>query len=349
MAKATGQRLADQTLFTEFGVVVGTLEYMSPEQAELNQLDIDTRSDIYSLGVLLYELLTGSTPLEQKRIKESAILEVLRVIREEESPRPSLRLSTTEELPSIAACRHVEPQKLRGLVRGELDWIVMKALEKDRNRRYETANGLAADLRRYLEDEPVHACPPSAGYRMRDSSGATSSRSRRFSWWRPRSLPGSWSVPGKPCGLAMPNGLRGIDWEPRRAHAGQAEAARAEEGKQRGLAEQRGPSPRSRGARWKARWPTCTPHRASWPPSASNRPRRSSGSRAHRESPRPMPGAPGSTRLAPAPGAERSHSPWLRFVSQQTYPCIKTAIPVVSTHHGCRTSRFIPVNLTCWP
>jgi WD40 repeat protein/serine/threonine protein kinase/tetratricopeptide (TPR) repeat protein len=166
VAKATGPRLTDQTLYTEFGAVVGTLEYMSPEQAELNQLDIDTRSDIYSLGVLLYELLTGSTPLEHKRIKQAVFLELLRVIREEEAPRPSLRLSTTEELPSIAACRHVEPQKLSGLVRGELDWIVMKALEKDRNRRYETANGLAADLRRYLEDEPVQACPPSGWYRF---------------------------------------------------------------------------------------------------------------------------------------------------------------------------------------
>jgi eukaryotic-like serine/threonine-protein kinase len=166
VAKATGPRLTDETLCTEFGAVVGTLEYMSPEQAELNQLDIDTRSDIYSLGVLLYELLTGSTPLEHKRLKAVLFLEVLRVIREEESPRPSHRLSTTEELPSIAACRNSEPRKLRGLVRGELDWIVMKALEKDRNRRYETANDLAADLRRYLDDKPVEACPPSAGYRL---------------------------------------------------------------------------------------------------------------------------------------------------------------------------------------
>jgi eukaryotic-like serine/threonine-protein kinase len=166
VAKATGPRLTDQTLYTEFGTVVGTFEYMSPEQAELNQLDIDTRSDIYSLGVLLYELLTGSTPLEHKRIKETVFLEVLRLIREEESPRPSLRLSRTDELPSIAACRDVEPRKLSGLLRGELDWIVMTALEKDRNRRYETANGLAADLRRYLDDEPVQACPPSGRYRF---------------------------------------------------------------------------------------------------------------------------------------------------------------------------------------
>ena len=166
VAKATGPRLTDQTLYTEFGAVVGTLEYMSPEQAELNQLDIDTRSDIYSLGVLLYELLTGSTPLEHRRIKGAVFLELLRLIREEESPRPSTRLSKTEELSSIAACRQVEPRRLSGLVRGELDWIVMKALEKDRNRRYETANGLAADLRRHLNDEPVQACPPTAAYRL---------------------------------------------------------------------------------------------------------------------------------------------------------------------------------------
>jgi hypothetical protein len=140
---------------------------MSPEQAQLDNLDIDTRSDVYALGVLLYELLTGTTPLNRKRLKEAAVLEVLRVIREEEPPRPSMRLSTTEELPSIAACRNVEPRRLSSLVRGELDWIVMKALEKDRNRRYETASSLAADLRRYLDDEPVQACPPSAGYRLR--------------------------------------------------------------------------------------------------------------------------------------------------------------------------------------
>jgi WD40 repeat protein len=167
IAKATGPRLTEQTLYTEFGSVVGTLEYMSPEQAQLNQLDIDTRSDIYSLGVLLYELLTGTTPLQRTRLKEAAFLEMLRVIREEEPPRPSTRLGTTEELPSIAARRNIEPRRLSGLVRGELDWIVMKALEKDRNRRYETASGLAADLRRYLDEEPVQAGPPSAAYRFR--------------------------------------------------------------------------------------------------------------------------------------------------------------------------------------
>jgi tetratricopeptide (TPR) repeat protein len=167
VAKAMAGRLTPRTLFTDFGAVVGTLEYMSPEQAELNQLDIDTRSDVYALGVLLYELLTGSTPLERKRLKEAALLEALRRIREEEPPRPSTRLSTTEELPSIAARRGLEPRKLSGLVRGDLDWIVMKCLEKDRTRRYESANALAADLERYLHDEPVLATPPSAAYRLR--------------------------------------------------------------------------------------------------------------------------------------------------------------------------------------
>jgi serine/threonine protein kinase/Flp pilus assembly protein TadD len=167
VAKATGLKLTERTLYTDFGAIVGTLEYMSPEQAELNQLDIDTRSDIYSLGVLLYELLTGTTPLDRKRLQQAAILDVLRIIREEEPPRPSTRLTTTEELPSIAANRGLEPKRLSGLVRGDLDWIVMKALEKDRNRRYETANGLAMDLQRYLADEPVLACSPSPWYRLR--------------------------------------------------------------------------------------------------------------------------------------------------------------------------------------
>jgi tetratricopeptide (TPR) repeat protein len=167
IAKATGQQLTERTLITGFGAVVGTLEYMSPEQAELNQLDIDTRSDIYSLGVLLYELLTGTTPLDRKRLKEAAMLEVLRIIREVEPPKPSTRLSTTDELPSVAANRGLEPKKLTGLVRGELDWVVMKCLDKDRNRRYETANGLALDIQRYLSDEAVLACPPSTAYRLR--------------------------------------------------------------------------------------------------------------------------------------------------------------------------------------
>ena len=168
VAKATEQKLTERTLFTQYGTMVGTLEYMSPEQAEMSALGVDTRSDIYSLGVLLYELLTGSTPLSHKRLKEAAYGEILRMIKEEEPPRPSTRLSDSgEALASISAQRHTEPAKLTKLMRGELDWIVMKTLEKDRNRRYETANGFATDVQRYLADEPVQACPPSAWYRLR--------------------------------------------------------------------------------------------------------------------------------------------------------------------------------------
>jgi eukaryotic-like serine/threonine-protein kinase len=129
VAKAAGFQLTDASLVTGFGAVVGTPEYMSPEQAQLNQLDIDTRSDVYGLGVLLYELLTGTTPIDRKRLGRAAFLEMLRLIREEEPPRPSTRLSTSEALPSIAAARQTEPAKLTRLVRGELDWIVMKCLE----------------------------------------------------------------------------------------------------------------------------------------------------------------------------------------------------------------------------
>ncbi len=168
VAKALGQVLTDKTLFTGIAQMIGTPLYMSPEQAGMSDLDIDTRSDIYSLGVLLYELLTGATPFDEARFTQAAQDDIRRIIREEEPPRPSTRLSDSKEtLPSISALRGMEPAKLTKLVRGELDWIVMKALEKDRNRRYETANSIAADIERYLKDEPVQACPPSAGYRIR--------------------------------------------------------------------------------------------------------------------------------------------------------------------------------------
>jgi WD40 repeat protein/serine/threonine protein kinase/tetratricopeptide (TPR) repeat protein len=166
VAKAAGQALTDKTLMTGFGALVGTPEYMSPEQASLNNLDIDTRSDVYSLGVLLYELLTGTTPVDKKSLAAAALLEILRIVREVEAPRPSAKLSTIDTLPSVAANRGTEPAKLSRLMRGELDWLVMKALEKDRTRRYETANALSRDIQRYLADEVVEAQPPSVGYRV---------------------------------------------------------------------------------------------------------------------------------------------------------------------------------------
>jgi serine/threonine protein kinase len=167
LAKAMHQSLTERTLHTAHETVLGTPLYMSPEQAQLNNLDVDTRSDIYALGVLLYELLTGTTPLEKQRFKEAAWDEIKRIIREEEAPRPSTRLSSSNTLASLAAGRQIEPAKLTKLVRGELDWIVMKALEKDRSRRYETANGFAMDVQRYLAGESVLAVPPSASYRLR--------------------------------------------------------------------------------------------------------------------------------------------------------------------------------------
>ncbi|RIK63428.1 MAG: serine/threonine protein kinase [Planctomycetota bacterium] len=168
IAKATASRLTEKTVFTEFHNVIGTPAYMSPEQAGLSDLDIDTRSDVYSLGVLLYELLTGTTPFDMRTLLSAGYAEIQRVIREEEPPRPSTRLSSLkDELPSVAACRRTEPAKLARLVRGDLDWIVMKCLEKDRTRRYDTATGLAADIQRYLAGEAVVAAPPSRAYRVR--------------------------------------------------------------------------------------------------------------------------------------------------------------------------------------
>jgi serine/threonine protein kinase len=166
VAKAAGQPLTDRTLMTGFGAVVGTPEYMTPEQASFNQMDVDTRSDVYSLGVLLYELLTGSPPHPRKELEKAGLLEILRVIREIEPLLPSARLSTSQRLASLAAVRGTEPARLTRLVRGELDWIVMKALDKNRTRRYETATGFAVEVQRYLAGEPVQAVPPSTRYRI---------------------------------------------------------------------------------------------------------------------------------------------------------------------------------------
>ena len=166
IAKATQQRLTECTLFTQFGAMVGTFEYMSPEQAEMNAFGVDTRSDVYSLGVLLYELLTGTTPLERSRLRDAALDEMIRLIKEEEPPRPSVRMSKSDTAATIAAARKTEPEQLAKFLHGDLDWIVMRCLEKQRDRRYETANGLSRDIERYLADEPVEARPPSASYRL---------------------------------------------------------------------------------------------------------------------------------------------------------------------------------------
>ena len=209
VAKALHQRLTEESVYTELGQVIGTLEYMSPEQAELSVLDIDTRADIYALGALLYELLTGSTPLDRKRLRNAAFAEMLRLIKEEEPPKPSTRLTQSKDsLASLAAQRRTEPAKLTKAVRGELDWIVMKCLEKDRTRRYDTANSLARDVERYLNDEPVEACPPSAGYRLRKFA-------RKY--WMPVTVAAAFT-------LLLVAGVVGSTWQAVRATRAEGEA-----------------------------------------------------------------------------------------------------------------------------
>ncbi len=168
LAKATGGlQLSEHSLYSAFGTLAGTPLYMAPEQATFNAIDVDTRADIYALGVVLYELLTGSTPILRATMKRSALDEMLRIIREDEPPTPSSRLSSSEALPSLAASRHTEPARLSRFVRGDLDWIVMKALSKERSRRYDSAIGMANDLERFANHEPVTAGPPTAAYRFR--------------------------------------------------------------------------------------------------------------------------------------------------------------------------------------
>jgi serine/threonine protein kinase/WD40 repeat protein len=210
VAKAIGQQLSEKTIYTRFTQMIGTPTYMSPEQAEMSGLDIDTRSDIYALGVLLYELLTGTTPFDGERLRTAGYDEIRRIIREEEPPRPSKRISTLlgETRTAVSQRRQTDPRRLSQLFRGELDWIVMKALEKDRKRRYETASSFVADVQRYLNDEPVQACPPSVGYRLRK-------------FLRRHKGP---VLAAAVVVLALVGGIIGTTWEMFRATAAQADA-----------------------------------------------------------------------------------------------------------------------------
>jgi serine/threonine protein kinase/tetratricopeptide (TPR) repeat protein len=168
VAKATAQHLTERTLYTELGVMIGTPEYMSPEQAEMGGLDIDTRTDVYALGVILYELLTGALPFDRKALRQAGFAEIQRTIREKEPPRPSTRITQLGPASTEAAAnRHTEPRRLASELRGDLDWVTMRALEKDRTRRYQTANALAGDLRHHLNNEPVFAGPRSTVYRAK--------------------------------------------------------------------------------------------------------------------------------------------------------------------------------------
>jgi serine/threonine protein kinase len=187
VAKATHQPLTEHTLHTGLSQLIGTPLYMSPEQASLNSLDVDTRSDVYTLGVLLYELLTGHTPFDRETLKRAGFDEMRRILQEDEPLCPSARISTLENklASTVSERRQTDARRLSLAMQRELDWVVMKALEKDRARRYESASALAADVQRYLDDEPVTACPPSVGYRLRSCSGGIRDRCwRRACSWR---------------------------------------------------------------------------------------------------------------------------------------------------------------------